>query len=177
MPTDLTVQSVSGVELKAMNMFMELFRRNPVPATPSALPETPKTPTRALGILTEIQIYPPFLQTQVDMDKMYWLFFATDYGKPIECRDNPALTYFMRYDHTKKQLWYPGGEFPLVLFGERCTYRNSGDNVGKLFCGDKAIECFWDPREKDPAIASRSGGSYPCPNSNFARQTIFTCPY
>jgi hypothetical protein len=161
-----------------MQKFMELFKTVKLPETkpePKPEPPKPKEPTKALTIVADyMTFYTPGSFGQVN--KIFWRFFGTDYGKAVDCRNDPAWTQERRV--TFNTGWvYPGGTFPLDLFGEKCTYRNSGDNVGKLFCGDKAIECFWDPVSKDPA---KSGNhervTYAC-DKDWQREKIFTCPY
>jgi hypothetical protein len=179
MPTNMIVSFASDTEIKAMNGFMELFRIIKLPESqpkPSPQPEPPKEQTKALGILADFLARPGNLQDMQDWGKLYWNFFATDYGKAVDCRDDPVLTETRTFDPLKVTRSYPGGEFPLELFGEKCTYMNSGDNPGKLFCGDKVIECFWDPRTKDPANGKPEDIVYLC-KDKWTRQTVFTCPF
>jgi hypothetical protein len=177
MPTDMIVHYTSKEELAAMQKFMELFKTVKVPEPkpePKPEPPKPKGPTKALTIIADyITDYTPDSFTQIY--KIYWKFFGTDYGKAVDCRNDPAWTEEM--PRSFKEMNFPGGTFPLELFGEKCTYRNSGDNVGKLFCGDKVIECFWDPLNKDPTNSGKGETvSYVC-EKNWQREKIFTCPY
>ncbi|KAF1829315.1 hypothetical protein BDW02DRAFT_561370 [Decorospora gaudefroyi] len=145
-----------------------------VEAPPRPEPEPSKT--KALGIVSDQMVRPQSLEDVMNnAGKVYFNFFATDYGKAVECRDNPVLREQRPVNPDNTARTYPGGEFPLELFGEQCTYKNSGDNVGKLFCGDKAIDCFWDPAEKDPASGVTDKLDYDC--GDWSRQTIFTCPW
>jgi hypothetical protein len=155
MPTMMLVQSASNAELTAMNGFMELFKIITVAKPemkPSPKPETPKEPTKALNVMTDHLVQP------------------LDWQDPVRVVERPR-------DPGETARPYPGGEFSLELFGEVCTYRNSGDNVGKLFCGNRAIECFWDPPTKDPARGENiDENNYTC-KEGWTRQTIFTCPF
>lgn len=56
----------------------------------------------------------------------------------------------------------PGGTFNLRLFDEDCKYNKSGDNTGKLSCGDRAIHCVDDPADKDPLDPTADKGNYRC---------------
>lgn len=179
MPTDTIISFVSDTEMATINGFMELFNVIKLPepqAKPSPQPDPPKERTKALGILADFLEYPNYPQDLQDWNKLYWRFFATDYGKTVDCRDDPVYTETRTFDRSKDVRSYPGGEFPLELFSEKCTYKNSGDNAGKLFCGDKAIDCFWDPPGKDPANGKTEDVRYLC-KDKWKRQTVFTCPY
>ena len=178
----MIVSRASEAEQKDINLFMDLFNQFPVPAQPqptqSAKPEPTQGPTKALGILADSMNIPD-LQDLYEWNKINWNFFATDYGQTVGCRWDPVRWDALVVDRTKRDvLWYPGGEYPLELFGKQCTYENSGDNVGKLFCGDQAIECFWDPAnqynpESNVAIEN---GNYSC-RENWTHQPVFTCPF
>jgi hypothetical protein len=181
MPTMMLVQSASNAELTAMNGFMELFKIITVAKPemkPSPKPETPKEPTKALNVMTDHLVQPlDWQDLHMHYYKLYWNFFAIDYGKQVACREDPVRVVERPRDPGETARPYPGGEFSLELFGEVCTYRNSGDNVGKLFCGNRAIECFWDPPTKDPARGENiDENNYTC-KEGWTRQTIFTCPF
>lgn len=125
----------------------------------------PKDLTKALDILAE---FVPGLPT------LDWQFFATDYGKKIECRSDPV------YHEERKRApgdatMYPGGTFNLTLFDEECQYKNSGDNTGKLFCSDKTIDGINDPADKNPSDVHADKGNYRCGEK--WRQSVFTCAY
>ncbi|KAH7076789.1 hypothetical protein BKA63DRAFT_510777 [Paraphoma chrysanthemicola] len=176
LPTDMTVQYVSETEMKAVKIFTELFRTVTLP-NPQTTIEVPKGPTKALGIVYDMLLRP---QSEHDLSmyaRAYWHFFATDYGKTVDCRDDPVRKDVREIDPSIDVQWYPGGEFSLDLFGENCTYKNAGDNAGKLFCGEKSIDCFWDPPEADPAFqGQKHKNRYDC-FGNWQRQTVFTCPF
>jgi hypothetical protein len=109
---------------------------------------------------------------------VYFQYFTTDYGKTVDCRNNPVRTVEKPVNSDPNVLngrTYPDDEFDLTLWGQTCTYKNPGDSTGELFCGDQKIECFWDPADKDPA-SGKDVPSYLC-DDTWARQTIFTCPW
>ncbi|KAF2830727.1 hypothetical protein CC86DRAFT_378977 [Ophiobolus disseminans] len=117
------------------------------------------SPTRALTIVAEApasKSQPGGSQTAL-WDKTKWLYFATDYGKPIGCRTNSIKEEEVTEDPTKQL--YPLGAFDFQLFGEACQYRNSGTYEGRLLCGGGEIACTVDPggrtnppaSKKDPA--------------------------
>lgn len=180
-PTDMIIQWASGTELKAMNMFGELFDKFPaqpeLEPSPSPNPEPLKEPTKSLGILAEYMTGLTSLNDLANFNRVYWNFFATDYGEKVGCRQDPIRSDMRDVDRSKQDVVYPGGEFPLELFGEKCTYKNSGDNVGKLFCGDKAIECLWDPDNKSLGSPEEIKNMYfPC-RENRERHYVFYCPF
>lgn len=187
MPYKEIITFASEQELKAVDTFLRLFQVIEVPKpmptptpTPTPQPEAPKEPTKALGILADTKNYPNGIAGLAEWAQVHWNFFATDYRKEVGCRWDPAHWEKRPFDRNAKEptRTYPGGEWPLTLFNEKCTYKNSGDNPGKLFCGDKAINCFWDPPQKDPAIYKPGDwfGNYTC-NPGWTRQTVFTCPW
>ncbi|KAH7083730.1 hypothetical protein FB567DRAFT_529797 [Paraphoma chrysanthemicola] len=183
MPVGTIITFVSQQEMKAIDNFAELFRTIKIPEPqpkPSPQPEAPKGPTKALTIISDQHTKPKYSEIS-DAFKIYWNFFTTDYGKPVGCRNDPVHweTRPLASSFAPGTRYYPGGEFPLVLFGENCKYMNSGDNVGKLFCGDneRAIDCFWDPPEKDPNFPGKiEFNKYEC-KKEWTRQTVFTCPF
>ncbi|KAF2271292.1 uncharacterized protein EI97DRAFT_287071 [Westerdykella ornata] len=186
-PAGVVADYADETEQTAVKKFTELYKQITIPEPkPEPQPEPPKGPTKALTIIAD---WPPWnLQTMRDgsANKVWWNFFATDYGKTIDCRNDPARYDAVNLDRIalakSKKLVYPGGEFPMKLFDQDCTYKNSGDNVGKLFCGDKAIECFWDPnntpREGEREPRPEDMKQYPCPGKDgWLRHAVFTCPW
>lgn len=176
MPTDIFATLVSQGELKAMYNFWELFKTVKLPEPPASPPEAPKPEapkerTKALGIVVD---------TPLLSGRNYWKFFGTNYGTPVGCRDDPIRTDERAPRHGElvyEERALPGGEFALDLFGENCTYKNSGDNMGKLFCGDawRTIDCYWDPYDGYPVY---KGGMYWCEfATKVLRRTMMTCPY
>ena len=103
----------------------------PEPSKPElSPPEAPKGHTKALGIVVDAQAH---------IVVNYWQFFGTDYGKPVGCREDPIREEerpMGRGELVYSQRALPRGEFMLDLFGEKCTYKNSGGNAGKLFRGE-----------------------------------------
>jgi hypothetical protein len=128
-------------------------------------PQPPTDPTKALDILAE------FVPGASTLD---WQFFTTDYRKKVECRSD-WVYHENREWATDSPTTYPGGTFNLRLFDEDCQYKNSGDNAGKLFCGDKTIDCVDDPADKNPSDPNADKGSYQCGDK--WRQPVFTCAY
>jgi hypothetical protein len=183
MPTDMIITFASETQIKAMNDFWELFKtiKMPQPQTePSPQPDTPKGPTKALVIIADELATLAGLKDPGDFYKAYWNFFTTDYGQAVGCRDDPVHWEVRHNDrNTQGVRIYPGGEFSFVLFGEKCKYKNSGNTVGKLFCGEneRPIDCFWDPPAKDPGNSGKIElNKYEC-KKNWVRQTVFTCPF
>jgi hypothetical protein len=118
----------------------------------------PTGPTKALNILGQYVRYAPTFD---------WLFLETDFGHGVGCRTD-FLTPFTTVPWAVGGVdTYSGGIWPLTIVGQSCEYRNSGDNPGRLFCGDKQFECVDDPAEKD---------EYPC-DGGYTRQPVFTCSY
>ncbi|ORY03129.1 hypothetical protein BCR34DRAFT_492642 [Clohesyomyces aquaticus] len=115
-------------------------------------------PTKALNILGQ---YVPGAKT------FDWLFLETDYGHGVECRTDFLIPFKTVPWATDGTVTYPGGTWDLVINEQPCQYKNSGDNAGKLFCGDKEHWCMDDPAEKN---------EYQCPGG-YTRQPVFTCPY
>jgi hypothetical protein len=115
-------------------------------------------PTKALNILGQ---YVPGAPT------FDWLFLETDFGHGVECRTDFLIPFKTVPWASNGATTFPGGIWPLTMDEQSCEYRNSGDNPGKLFCGDKQIECVDDPAEEE---------QYTC-DGGFTRQPVFTCPY
>lgn len=135
------------------------------PSPPTA--EPPKAPTKALSIVVEI---PPFYSAK--NPQVAWLFFTTDYGKAVDCSANAALVE-KRNEDTSKASTYPGGTFNIKLYNEDCQYKNDGTNPGRLFCGEKQIDCINDPSHQDGAAIGT--GTYMCGPGH--RQGMFTCAW
>jgi hypothetical protein len=168
---------MSDTELKAMDGFMGLFKSIVVPLREAPKPEIPKEPTKALNIMSDhLSEANDGREFYGHYYRLYWKFFETDYGKQVACREDPVRTVERIWRNLETQ-YYPGGEFSLKLFDEECIYKNSGDNVGKLFCGDRAIDCYWDPPTKDPTGGGKiDQNRYVC-KKGWTRQTVFTCPF
>jgi hypothetical protein len=129
--------------------------------------QPPETFTKALEIVVEI---PPWYGKY--SPDIAWLFFATDYGRKVHCRMDTVHIEKRIGDLSKPA--YPGGTFDLKLFGEDCQYKNNGINPGRLFCGDKEIECKNDLNHKDGIVIGPKldGSNYMCGPSY--RQAMFT---
>lgn len=146
------------------------------PGQDSPPPEDPpKGPTKALGIVADFMTQLKSLEGMAAFNKLDWQFFATEYGKTVDCRTDPVYHEERDIDRTKTATWFPGGAFKLKLFGEDCQYKNSGDNPGRLFCGSREIECKDDPADKNPLDLKTKKGNYECGDKT--RQPVFTCPY
>ncbi|KAF2189327.1 hypothetical protein K469DRAFT_748010 [Zopfia rhizophila CBS 207.26] len=148
---------------------------SPSPSETLSPTETPPPESSPLGFLPDYLTQPESLQDWGAFNKIDWQFFATDYGKTVDCRTDPAYHEERDIDRIKEGPWYPGGEFNLKLFGEDCQYKNSGNNPGRLFCGSKEIECKDDPADKNPSDPNAEKGNYKCGDKT--RQPVFTCAY
>jgi hypothetical protein len=158
--------------MKSMNMFFGLFRDTQIPQKPE--PPKPQGPTKNLVIIGE-QL--KNLRTPSDIVTFrtaYWNFFTTDYGKPIGCRMDPIHVETRPKNPAKNGLLYPNGEIPLQVFGEKCTYKNSGDNEGKLWCGSRGITCVYSPNN-NPPTPGRPDNFYTC-KADWVRQQVIECP-
>jgi hypothetical protein len=113
-------------------------------------------PTKALNILAQ---YVPLAPT------LDWLFLRTDFGHGVECRTDFLIPFSTATWTSGGALTYLGGTWPLNIDGESCEYKNSGDNPGRLFCGDRQYGCVDDPAEND---------IYSC-TDGYLRQPVFTC--
>jgi hypothetical protein len=164
-PKALAHKAIRDAFFDTMKSQRDFSKKNePQPPPPPPL-EPPKGPTKALSIGTEWVTGAPTLD---------WQFFATDYGKKVECRSDWALRE-TRKIAPKGSTMHRGGSFNLKLFDQNCQYKNSGDNTGKLYCGDKTIDCVDDPAYKDPSSPTADKGNYKC--GNRWRQPVFTCAY
>ena len=149
----------------------------PSSATPQSSetppPPQPTGPTKALDIVAD---YPPLSSLQdIYVGRVDWQFFATDYGKKVDCRTDPVYREERTFDATSQALNYPGGTFSLKLFDEDCEYKNSGDNVGALFCGGRTITCVDDPADTNPSDINADKGNYQC--GDVLREPVFTCAW
>jgi hypothetical protein len=115
-------------------------------------------PTRALNILGQ---YVPKAKT------FDWLFLTTDFGKGVGCRTDFLVPFKTVPWAAGGAVTYPGGTWNLNIDGEECQYKNSGNNVGMLFCHGRSITCINDPEEKN---------EYGC-GGGYKRQPVFTCAY
>lgn len=120
----------------------------------------PAGPTKALSIIGE---YTPEAST------FDWLFFSIDYDTGAECRTDIA-TEPKTVPFSDTGMTYPGGTWDVDLAGEKCEYKNSGDNPGALFCNGKEIACFDEAGDSEP-----DKGEYECGGK--MRQPVFICPY
>lgn len=66
-----------------------------------------------------------------------WLFFPSDYGVSSACRDEKDAIHksVLAPGKVDNPPW-PGGTYPLRLFGMYCEYKNDGKTAGALFCED-----------------------------------------
>ncbi|ORY19378.1 hypothetical protein BCR34DRAFT_595350 [Clohesyomyces aquaticus] len=137
----------------------------------------PTGPTKVLQILTDFNKNPKNIEEWAWID---WLFFATDYGTAPECRTDTLYHEERKMDpNDEDHTYYPGGEFPLKMpgFDQDCTYKNNGENAGRLFCPGKEIECKDDPHDKDPSNPEADKGTYDCDDGKKSRQPVFLCEY
>ncbi|KAJ4370016.1 hypothetical protein N0V83_005780 [Neocucurbitaria cava] len=138
--------------------------------------DLPSGPTKALTIVAEAELLSSFPGiTFGGWETTTWKFFATDYGKTVNCR-----TDILKEEETQQNLTkqlFPFGVYNFQLYGEACQYRNNGHTTGRLICGDKDIECTVDPGSTNPPSASPGDkGNYKCGDKRI-RQPMFTCPY
>jgi hypothetical protein len=140
-------------------------------------PTQPSGPTKALDIVTDVLTMPTSLQDLDRYNQVNWLFFQTDYGKKVDCRQDPVYQEQRDLNRLSDVPYnsYPGGTFKLNLFGEDCEYKNSGDNPGRLFCGSREIACVDDPADTNPADNTADKGMYEC--GEMTRQPVFMCEW
>ncbi|KAH9864707.1 hypothetical protein J1614_010643 [Plenodomus biglobosus] len=140
-------------------------------------PPQPTGPTSALSISYDHD------DRKLKAETLDWVFMYTPYGKDVGCKQDFACKI-------RRDPWsaaddfapVPGGTWHLDLNGEKCTYRNSGDNFGKLYCGGHEFACF-----DDPAGAAVDKGEYKCDGKDgpltvlayagITRRPRITCPY
>tara|TARA_R110002003_G_scaffold391_6_gene19468 strand:+ start:453 stop:1055 length:603 start_codon:yes stop_codon:yes gene_type:complete len=110
---------------------------------PPASPQPPPAPTKALSIIYQEVV------TEA-MNSYQWLFFQTDVGKSVLCKDEKdavkAFETKTGFNDDGTSPW-PVGTFAVKLFGTDCEYKNDGkDNAGMLLCGkdSKGIPCHAD---------------------------------
>jgi hypothetical protein len=134
----------------------------------------PTQPTKALSIVADVGFKSMQNRDPAIVD---WKFFSTDYGNAVGARTDPALQV-RRTENIDQQI-FPGGTFDLTLFGETCQYKNDGHSVGKLFCGDKAIECADDPAYKNLPLRGfpGDGGRISYWTLGNIRQPVYKCAY
>jgi hypothetical protein len=168
MPSFMNAHQISDTEMKAIHGFTKLFEtiQVPVPQPKPKEPEPPARPTKALFIKSEQ--WRGSAASMFDMYLAQWKFYAQDITQPeLQCRtDDPLYSTSFGVDLSSDAQWYPGGDFPLDLFGENCSYKNSGDNEGKLWCGERAIDCVWVTPDQE----------YECDEGVFRRNQL-SCPY
>ena len=112
-------------------------------STPTATASTPPHPhySRALTINIEV----PNSRAGFGA-KSRWRFYAADYGKAVHCDDEDIdVPHPYAPEHSLDGNKFPGGTWKLKMWDEDCEYKNSGDNLGMLFCGARQIRCFDDP--------------------------------
>jgi len=139
---------------------------------PEEEPE-PTGPTKQLAVLSSFVVGAPTLD---------WLFLETDFEQGVGCREDflrPFDTEPWDFSGNGAQAGstFPGGtrELDLTIDGQKCEYRNDGDDPGALWCGERVIGCKNDPADKDPEDASSDKGNYQC--GDYTRQPVFVCPY
>ncbi|KAF2112801.1 hypothetical protein BDV96DRAFT_649034 [Lophiotrema nucula] len=144
------------------------------PPDPEPTPEpTPTGPTKQLAVVAA------FVPGAPTMD---WLFLTADYEKGVECREDflrPVDTVPWDTSGTTAEdgSTFPGGtrDLDLEIDGQKCQYKNDGDDPGALWCGERIIGCKDDPADKDPNDSSSDKGNYQC--GDYTRQPVFVCPY
>ncbi|KAI8939288.1 hypothetical protein NX059_005114 [Plenodomus lindquistii] len=116
-----------------------------------------------------------------------WVFMYTteDYG--VNCRQRDSFACPIRRDPWSDDDEFdprPTGVWKLDLNGEACTYKNSGKNFGRLFCGSENFAC-----NADPLSDAIDLGEYKCrgkdnkvgPSSlrfaGIVRRPVIQCPY
>jgi hypothetical protein len=139
---------------------------------PQPEPE-PTGPTKQLAVVSTFVIGAPTLD---------WLFLEADYQQGVECRTDylrPFDTEPWDFSGNGAQdgSTFPGGtrELDLTIDGQKCEYRNDGDDAGALWCGERVIGCMNDPADKDPNDSTADKGNYMC--GDYTRQPVFVCPY
>ncbi|KAF1954181.1 hypothetical protein CC80DRAFT_550639 [Byssothecium circinans] len=143
---------------------------------PTPGPTEPVKQNKLLGILADWKKDPRSLK---DFSKVNWLFFATDIGTEVGCRQDwltsreDTVDILYDADHT----FYPGGTFELQMpgFNEKCEYKNDGGTTGRLFCPGQEISCVDDPHDKNPSDLNADKGNYECGDK--IRQPVFICEY
>jgi hypothetical protein len=136
----------------------------------------PVKQNKLLAVLADWYKDPESLE---DYSKVNWLFFATDVGTDVECRQDPltsredTVDVLGDEDHT----FYPGGTFDLEMpgFDGVCQYKNDGDDTGRLFCPGQEITCVDDPRDTNPSDPNAEKGDYECGDKR--RDPVFICEY
>ena len=149
-------------------------REVPICGDPEPEPEPePTGPTKQLAVLSSFVVGAPTLD---------WLFLETDFEQGVGCREDflrPFDTEPWDFSGNGAQAGstFPGGtrELDLTIDGQKCEYRNDGDDPGALWCGERVIGCKNDPADKDPEDASSDKGNYQC--GDYTRQPVFVCPY
>ena len=144
--------------------------------TPAPGPTEPVRQNKLLGILADWNKAPKTIE---DASKVNWLFFATDIGTGVDCRQDPltsredTVDLLNDPDHT----FYPGGTFELQMpgFDGKCEYKNDGGSTGTLFCPGQEIPCVDDPHDKNPSDPNAEKGNYDCGDKT--RQPVFICEY
>jgi hypothetical protein len=82
--------------------------------------EEPPKPTKALSITADRWNELESLEDLTRISKIDWQFFATDFGKKVECRTDPVYHEEREVDLSRTDIvYYPGGEFALRLFNQR----------------------------------------------------------
>ena len=145
----------------------------PSSSPPQPAPPAPAQPSRALGVVVDFK--DPTLGKQTELE---WHFMDLSYGEKADCKPGvkTVKTPPGPINTEPNFLYRPaglsfGGTVSLDLNGRKCEYKNSGGNEGKLFCGDRTIDCKVDPGVKVPLKI----GEYPC--RGVLRTPMYTCPY
>jgi hypothetical protein len=139
---------------------------------PKPEPE-PTGPTKQLAVLSSFVVGAPTLD---------WLFLEADFEQGVGCREDllrPFDTEPWNFSGNGAQAGstFPGGtrDLGLTIDGQKCQYKNDGDDPGALWCGERVIGCKNDPADKDPEDANSDKGNYQC--GDYTRQPVFVCPY
>jgi hypothetical protein len=134
----------------------------------------PAQPTKTLSIVADLGFKSMQDHNSAIVD---WKFFSTDYGHAVGPRTDAALQS-RRTEDIDKQI-FPGRTFDFILFDKACQYRNDGQSTGKLFCGEKTIDCTNGPAYKNLLLRGYpgDGGGESYWTLRDIRQPMYTCAY
>lgn len=141
-------------------------------AEPDPAPE-PTGPTKQLAVVASFVVGAPTLD---------WLFLEADLGQGVGCREDflrpfDTVPWDLSGNGAEDGSTFPGGtrDLDLTIDGQKCQYKNDGDDPGALWCGERGISCMDDPADKDPNDSNSDKGNYQC--GEYTRQPVFVCPY
>ncbi len=96
--------------------------------------------------------------TDTSNNTLEWYILDYQEGNTsVTCEQTSFVSYWTTTFDRSKSIPMPGGEKDIVISsaGELCSYKNSGDNLGRLFCPSGEFACDAQSGELDCGIRKR----------------------